>query len=112
MANPILGLNQRELGIVAFLGRYHSSYVSSEILQSSNELGPEDHLKAVKLLSILRLADAMDKGHRQKLSLEEIKLDGEKLTLFASANQEPRWKSGFLNIRPNCFSRYLASKHV
>ncbi len=88
LANPILGLNQRELGIVAFLGRYHSSYVSSEILQSSNELGPEDHLKAVKLLSILRLADAMDKGHRQKLSLEEIKLDGEKLTLFASANQD------------------------
>lgn len=88
LANPILGLSEDELQTVAFLCRYHSGYVSNQILQSSKELAPPDHLKAVKLLSILRLADAMDKSHRQKLTLEEVVLEGEKLTVFAATNQD------------------------
>lgn len=88
LANPILGLSDSELEIVSYLCRFHSGSVPTPVLQSPASLSPGQHLRAVKLLSILRMADAMDKGHQQKLTLEKVALDGEKLTLFALANQD------------------------
>ena len=68
MATEIIGLSHREREIVANVVRFNSGPVLGfEELASGSTLEQADYMTIVKLTAILRVANALDRSHKQKI---------------------------------------------
>lgn len=69
-ASQLIGLSDDELRIAACIARYHSLAEAPD-LQSTGliKLGAAEKIKTMKLIAIIRIADALDTSHKQKLKL-------------------------------------------
>ena len=79
--SEIFGLSREDIGIVAQITGYHRG---QKIPQDDSEfkLQPRgNRLTILKLTAILRLADAMDRSHRQKFPDCKVTLGKDTLTL-------------------------------
>ncbi len=65
--SEIFGLNRSELTIVANVARYHRKAPPSNTHVNFIALPREDRIVVLKLAAILRVADALDRGHDQRL---------------------------------------------
>ncbi len=83
-AADILGLNERETSIVANIARYHSRELPSEDNRGYRILSNEDKVLVSKLTAIIRLADALDRSHAQKVQGVDINFKGNELTVTVS----------------------------
>ena len=73
MATEMIGLSHLERELVANVVRFNSGEILSyEELAASSLLGKEEYMKIAKLTAILRVANALDRSHRQKI--REIKV--------------------------------------
>jgi exopolyphosphatase / guanosine-5'-triphosphate,3'-diphosphate pyrophosphatase len=63
LSNPVIGLTQQQLKIVANVARYHRKSMPKPEHEEYQSLAPKDRVTISKLASILRLADAMDHEH-------------------------------------------------
>jgi exopolyphosphatase/guanosine-5'-triphosphate,3'-diphosphate pyrophosphatase len=77
----IVGLNTRDLEIVACAALYHSRIIPSAQDGVYTALSEIDRVIVSKLTAILRVADALDRSQQQKFDLLDVKLDDEKLTI-------------------------------
>lgn len=69
----MIGLSHLERELVANVVRFNSGEILSyEELAASSLLGKEEYMKIAKLTAILRVANALDRSHRQKI--REIKV--------------------------------------
>ncbi|WP_028972652.1 Ppx/GppA phosphatase family protein [Spirochaeta cellobiosiphila] len=71
--SEIFGLNEIELKVVANLVRYHRKNPPQSNHTAYTSLNREHRLIVLKLASILRVADALDRGHAQRI--RSIKVD-------------------------------------
>lgn len=71
-AQNIMGFSNRELNIVANVARYHDEENPKSFHESYNSMEYTDQIKISKLSAILKLADAMDITHLQKINDVEI----------------------------------------
>ena len=65
--SEIFGLSGDELGIIANVVRYHRGEPPSEADIEYASLEREHRILVLKMVSILRVADALDRGHSQKI---------------------------------------------
>ena len=65
--SEIFGLSREELDIIANVVRYHRGDPPSEADAEYAGLSREDRILVMKMASILRVADALDRGHSQKI---------------------------------------------
>jgi exopolyphosphatase/guanosine-5'-triphosphate,3'-diphosphate pyrophosphatase len=65
--SEIFGLSPRDVRIVANVVRYHRKTLPSQRLTNYGSLNRSDRIRVLKLASILRVADAMDRSHSQKV---------------------------------------------
>ncbi|WP_282709120.1 exopolyphosphatase [Ligilactobacillus sp. Marseille-Q7487] len=87
-ANKIIGLSDNENQIIAEISRYHSSE-SPEIDQHHYQhLDDDIQMIVAKLAAILRIADALDDSHNQKIKKISISLKEEQLIISAFCNQD------------------------
>jgi exopolyphosphatase/guanosine-5'-triphosphate,3'-diphosphate pyrophosphatase len=77
----IVGLNTRDLEIVACVALYHSRIIPSAQDGIYTALNENDRVIVSKLTAILRIADALDRSQTQKFDTIEVKLDEEKLMI-------------------------------
>lgn len=71
------GLSQNETAMVANIARYHRKSAPSEHHEHFTRLAEEDREKVVKLSALLRLADALDREHLQRVERVEARhIDG------------------------------------
>ena len=90
MATEMIGLSLLERELVANVVRFNSEEILSyEELAASSLLGNEENMKIAKLTAILRVANALDRSHRQKI--REIKVTLKDIT---KANKEGILKLG------------------
>ncbi|MCX7772391.1 MAG: exopolyphosphatase, partial [Clostridia bacterium] len=68
-ASQIIGLSDDQLRIVSSVARYHSLETPSFESAGINKLNTRDRITAMKLIAIIRVADALDTSHKQKLKL-------------------------------------------
>ncbi len=87
MATELIGLTGREQTIAAYIARYHGGNLQLSEPQFTR-LPSEDQLVIAKLTALLRLADAMDAGHQQKISQIEIEFDKQKMILSVMADRD------------------------
>lgn len=84
----ILSLSKRELSIIANISRYHSERVPTYNDARFRALKDEDKTKVSKLAAILKLADALDITHKQKVRAVEITRPGDRLDFNLFTHQE------------------------
>lgn len=73
-AQNIIGFSNREVEIIANIARYHGEEEPKPYHDTFERLGFADQIVVAKLSAILKLADALDKSHAQKV--EELKISG------------------------------------
>jgi exopolyphosphatase/guanosine-5'-triphosphate,3'-diphosphate pyrophosphatase len=79
MALELMGISREEKHIIANVARYHSRAVPSDYHENFRELNEKNKVIAAKLIAIIRLADALDRSHRQKVEEMKIVLDDKKV---------------------------------
>jgi exopolyphosphatase/guanosine-5'-triphosphate,3'-diphosphate pyrophosphatase len=67
MSTELIGISHKERMIVATVVRYLHDYFP-EYTQLKDHFSQDDYIHIAKLNAILRLADAMDKSHKQKFT--------------------------------------------
>lgn len=76
--SEIFGLSAKDRTLVALLARYHRRYNPDANHPHFSELAREDRMTVIKLAAILRVADALDRSHSQRIKHIQIKrLDDE-----------------------------------
>jgi exopolyphosphatase/guanosine-5'-triphosphate,3'-diphosphate pyrophosphatase len=79
-ASPIVGLDDSQREVVATIARYHSRASPKPSHREYEELPPSKQNIVIKLASLLRLAEALDREHANKVRKLRIAA-GKKLTL-------------------------------
>ncbi|HKL20302.1 MAG TPA: HD domain-containing protein, partial [Tichowtungia sp.] len=79
--SDIFGLNRHDLSMVAFVARYHRRALPKSTHRAYTRLSRHDRLRVSKLAAILRVADALDRSHTQRIRKPELKLHTDRLQI-------------------------------
>jgi len=88
LSSDILGFSDNEKQIIATVAYYHSRFRPSLEDSRFALLSDAQRIVTAKLAAILRLADAMDRSHRQKASDCQIALKGDKLLIRVKSDED------------------------
>jgi exopolyphosphatase/guanosine-5'-triphosphate,3'-diphosphate pyrophosphatase len=84
--SEIFGLQQDELGIIANVIRYHRNNPPSATDIEYIALQREERILVQKMAAILRVADALDRGHSQQVGRITVERKGDILALHIEKN--------------------------
>ena len=79
--SEIFGLKREELDIIGNVIRYHRGSPPSSTDIDYVALQREDRILVLKMVSILRIADALDRGHSQRIKRIRVEKKGETMVL-------------------------------
>ena len=79
--SEVFGLDRMDVTLVALVARYHRHPGPVLDHPSYAALSTDDRIRVSKLAAILRVADALERTHAQRVSLLEIRRDAGKLRL-------------------------------
>lgn len=79
--SDLMGVTPKERTVIANIARYHRKSFPDPSHGNFRELDKEDRSRVRALSAILRLADALDREHRQKVSSVRAEVRGGKLRL-------------------------------
>lgn len=104
MATEIIGLSHAEREIVANIVRYNSlDIVSFEEFASDSSLDREQYMKVCKLAAILRVSNAMDRSHKQKIKEIRVTLKETKMILTVDSMEDITLEQGLLQEKAEFF---------
>ena len=81
MNTELFGISTEDRTIVALLARYHRRYNPEHNHQHFSELSREERMVVFKLAAILRIADALDRTHSQRIKTIILKPQGNRLAI-------------------------------
>ncbi|MFA4945225.1 MAG: HD domain-containing protein [Lentisphaeria bacterium] len=79
------GISPREQELVALICRYHRRASPRSSHPEFMALPPADRVRVAKLAALLRLADALDRSHRQQVGELRLELEADRLSLHVAA---------------------------
>jgi exopolyphosphatase/guanosine-5'-triphosphate,3'-diphosphate pyrophosphatase len=79
--SDIFGLHRDEIDIVSNVVRYHRKVLPATSHISYISLPRERRIVVSKLAAILRVADALDKGHKQRIEKVNVEIRGDELLI-------------------------------
>ncbi|MBP3040441.1 exopolyphosphatase [Bacillaceae bacterium Marseille-Q3522] len=87
-ASEIIGISDEERDIVANIVRYHSAESPSDDQINFSHLPEKQRLVIAKLAAILRIADALDDSHQQKITKITVSLKEDKVFITAQSDAD------------------------
>jgi exopolyphosphatase/guanosine-5'-triphosphate,3'-diphosphate pyrophosphatase len=87
-SSDIMGLPPAERLVVGCVARYHRRATPSTKHLSYAKLDSTDRIRVRKLAAILRLADALDRGHRSKVRALGLDVDRDQLTIHVRGDED------------------------
>lgn len=103
LANPIVGLSDEEADMIAFLCEHHAVRDEAEAFLAPG-LDEKHRVKAVKLLSILLMADALDASSRQKLSIASAEVKDDHFVILAKAQLDALFEKWIFSSKSQLFA--------
>lgn len=104
MATEIIGLSHVEREIVANIVRYNSlDIISFEEFAAGSSLNREEYMKVCKLAAILRVSNAMDRSHKQKIQDIRVTLKDTKMLLTVDTLEDITLEQGLLREKAEFF---------
>ncbi len=86
--SDIFGLTRDEISIISQVAYYHRGKHRPQYNTQFSMSNRADRITILKLTAILRLADALDRGHSQKINEFSIKFQTDSLVISCSHNQD------------------------
>ncbi len=80
--SEIFGLSRSDIAIVSHIVRYHRKAMPNSSHTSFISLRREQRIRVMKLSAILRVADALDRGHNQRIRDFRVEKDEDLVTLY------------------------------
>lgn len=110
MATEMIGLSHAEREIVANVVRYnHSSFdYYSNMRKDGTQLDRESYLIVAKLTAILRLANSMDRSHKQKLKSVQAAYKENQLVLTVNTMEDITLEKGFFQKSSDFFKEVFS----
>ena len=107
MSSEILGLTHKERMLIASVV---STNRGKELAYEdvAGEFTPQDYMKYLKFLAILRVSNALDRSHRQKLSSIRITLKEDTLMIALEARDSIALEKGLFDTKAKFFEEVFA----
>ncbi|MBP2646077.1 MAG: ppx 1 [Firmicutes bacterium] len=87
-STDIFGFSEEEKTMMANIALYHSSKTPVPTETEFAALSPEGRRTVSKLVAIIRLADALDRSHFQKITIGKVALHAEEMILDVHSEQD------------------------
>lgn len=84
----IIGFTKEEMAIIANIARYHSMEVPSDSHSKYKALSAQNKIIVSKLSAIIRLADALDRSHLQKIKGIQLELIDKQLNIYVACTED------------------------
>lgn len=102
-ASEMLGITEEEQDIVANVARYHSTQVPQPSHENYWQLRSRNRVITAKLVAIIRIADALDHSHRQKINHLTIALKGESMVIKGESVEETLLEEWAFEVKSEFF---------
>lgn len=113
MATEIIGLSHVEREIVANVVKYnHREFEYYAEVGKVSTLDRESYLKIAKLTAILRVANGLDRSHKQKFRDVKAVLRDNVLTITVDTNEDITLEKGMFNHRADFFEEVYSVRPV
>ncbi len=81
----IFGLSKEQMEVIATIVKYHGSDMP---FGNDSSLSEKNRVMASKLIAILKLANSLDKSHKQKIVIQTVKLKERELQIKAESQEK------------------------
>ncbi len=108
----MFGLHKQELKIIANVARYHRKSMPQRSHVQFMSLDREERMIVSKLAAILRVANALDREHLQKVTDLKILRDGDQIVLAAQNPSDVSMERMALADSGNFFSQVFGKKII
>lgn len=109
ISTEIIGLSHMEREIVANVVKFnHTEFEYYEVLGKRLTLSREDYLVIAKLTAMLRLANGLDRSHKQKFGDMKVAVHGNTLECTVSADEDITLEKGMLSRRADFFEEVFS----
>lgn len=113
MATEIIGLSHEEREIVANVVKYnHKPFDYYEAMSHTTSLDKEAYLKMAKLTAILRMANGLDRSHKQKFKNVKVTVREDILWITVETNEDITLERGLFGTRAMFFTEVFNLKPV
>lgn len=113
MATEIIGLSHTEREIVAYVAKYNrDDFEYYEKLSDHTTLSREAYLTIAKLTAILRVANGLDRSHKQKFQNVKTVLKDDQLLITVDTTEDITLEAGLLTHRENFFEEVYSVRPV
>lgn len=113
MATEIIGLSHLEREIVANVVKYNHLEFDYETDEYKNQMVDKAfYLKIAKLIAILKLANGLDRSHKQKFKNIKISLKEEELIIMADTAEDITLEKGLFDERAVFFEEVYKIRPV
>jgi exopolyphosphatase/guanosine-5'-triphosphate,3'-diphosphate pyrophosphatase len=110
--SDIFGLNKDDMAILSNVVRYHRSELPSAAHPAYAALSRSDRTMVLKLSALLRIADALDRGHSQHIQDFDIELSRDTLLLRAKGTHDVTLERLALDEKANLFEDIFGYKLI
>lgn len=108
----LFGLSSLEVSMIANVAKYHSSNAPKDEDVGYSRLPRKQKVISAKLIAILRLADALDRGHQQKITVKSIKIHENILIINARSSVDTTLEQWSFDIKSVFFEEVFGIKPV
>ena len=109
MATEIIGLSHREREIVANVVKYnHQEFDYYEELGTTTTLDPQSYLTIAKLTAILRVANGLDRSHKQKFKDFKTILKEDQLIITVNTAEDITLERGLFAAKASFFEEVFS----
>lgn len=110
MATEIIGLSHREREMIANIVRYNTQEFN--YYESGTGMMKEEYLIIAKLTAILRVANALDRSHKQKFKDVRIMLKEEELVITVETTEDISLEQGLFPEKADFFQEVFSVRPV
>lgn len=87
-ASSLLGISLEEIEIIANVARYHSKQIPQWNHENFRKLSEKNRVIVAKLVAMIRLADSLDRSHRQKIKELKIELKEKEIIFRVDSTED------------------------
>ena len=99
----IFGLSTQDREMVALLARYHRRYNPEPGHPHFADLSREERMTVLKLAALLRVADALDRSHSQRIRSIQLRPEGSRLSLLTQGVDDTTVEQIAINSKCDLF---------
>lgn len=111
MATEIIGISHKEREQVANIVKYNTASLPP-FEEMDNKGSVEEYLKAAKLSAILKIANALDRSHKQKIENFTVMLKGKNLIILADTIEDLTLERGLFETKADHFEEVYGIRPV